>query len=214
MQKAPHTDGRPFSKRAGSKRAWCLAVLLGGLGNGSCSSAPGPAPVYLPATIEYHADGSIAAARLDDPATIQGLRCRNWVRFHQNGKLSACELAAETAIAGHTLPAASYLVFDEDGLLRSCFLSQDTQIDGYWCRGGPFKTATTFHPDGRLRSFFARDAVTIDGVACVANSHDAVQLHGNGRLAGCRLAADVTRDTETLRKGQVVRFDEAGRVSR
>jgi hypothetical protein len=209
MQKAPHTDGRPFSKRA-----WCLAALLGGLGSGSCSSAPGPAPVYLPATIEHHGDGSIAAALLDEPATIQGLPCRNRVRFHQNGKLSACELAAETEVAGHTLPAATYLVFDEDGQLRSCFLSQDTQIDGYWCRGGPFKTTTTFHPDGRLRSFFSRDAVTIDGVACVANSHDPVQLHGDGHLAGCRLAADVTRDAETLRKGQVVHFDEAGRLSR
>ena len=196
-----------------SKRAWCLAVLLGGLGNGSCSSAPAPAPVYLPATIEHHRDGSIAAALLDDPATIQGLPCRSWVRFHENGKLSTCELAAEATIQGHTLPAATYLVFDEEGQLRSCFLAQDTQIQGYWCRGGPFKTATTFHPDGRLRSFFSRDAVTIDGVCCVASSHDAVQLHGNGHLAGCRLAADVTRDAATLRRGQVVRFDDTGRVS-
>ena len=198
-----------------SKRAWCLAVLLGGLGNSSCSSAAAPAPArYLPATIEHHRDGGIAAALLDEPATIQGLPCRSWVRFHQNGKLSTCELAAEAAIAGHTLHTATYLVFDEEGQLRSCFLSQDTQIQGYWCRGGPFKTATTFHPVGRLRSFFARDAVTIDGVPCVASSHDPVHLHANGRLAGCRLAADVTRDAETLRKGQVVRFDDAGRVSR
>ena len=197
-----------------SKRAWCIALLLGGLGSGSCSSAPAPAPVYLPATIEHHRDGSIATALLDDPATIQGLPCRSWVRFHENGKLSTCELAAETTIEGHRLPASTYLVFDEEGQLRSCFLSRDTQIQGYWCRGGPFRTATTFHADGRLRSFFSRDAVTIDGVSCVASSHDAVLLHGNGRLAGCRLAADVTRDAETLRKGQVVRFDDAGHVAR
>ncbi|HZN39485.1 MAG TPA: hypothetical protein VFD82_11825 [Planctomycetota bacterium] len=216
MQTAPHTDGRPFSKRASSKRAgWCIAVLLGGLGSGSCSSAAEPAPArYRPATIEHHDGGGIAVALLAEPAAIQGLPCRSWVRFHQNGKLSTCELAEEAAIQGHRLPAATYLVFDDEGRLRSCFLAQDTLIAGYWCRGGPFKTATTFHPDGSLRSFFARDALTIDGVPCVASSHDAVHLHGNGRLAGCRLAADVTRDAETLRKGQVVRFDEAGRVSR
>lgn len=211
MQTALHGDGNVFSRRAGC----CIAVLLGGLGNGSCSSAAGPAPVrYLPASIEHHGDGSIAAALLAEPAAIQGLPCRSWVRFHRDGKLSTCELAADAAVQGHMLPAASFLVFDEEGQLRTCFLAQDTLIQGYWCRGGPFKTATTFHPDGRLRSFFARDALSIDGVSCVASSHDPVHLHGNGRLAGCRLAADITRDAETLRKGQVVRFDDAGRVSR
>jgi hypothetical protein len=204
------TDGRRSRKRV----SWCLLVLLGGLGN-SCSSAAAPAePRYLPASIEHHDDGSIAVALLGEPATIQGLPCRSWVRFHHNGKLSTCELAADAAVCGHMLPAASYLVFDEEGMLRSCFLAHDTLIQGYWCRGGPFKTATTFHPDGRLRSFFARDATTIDGVPCVTSSHDAIHLHGNGRLAGCRLAADVTRDAETLRKGQIVRFDDTGRVSR
>src|SRR5688572_27138483 len=94
MQTAPHTDGRPFSKRAG----WCIAVLLGGLGSGSCSSAAEPAPIrYLPASIEHHGDGSIAVALLDEPAAIQGLPCRSWVRFHQDGRLSTCELAAEAA---------------------------------------------------------------------------------------------------------------------
>lgn len=211
MHTAPHTDGRLFSKRAG----WCIAVLLGGLGSGSCSSAAEPAPVrYLPASIEHHGDGSIAAGLLAEPAAIQGLPCRSWVRFHQNGRLSTCELADEAAVQGQVLPAASYLVFDEEGQLRSCFLAQDTLIQGHWCRGGPFKTATTFHADGRLRSFFARDALSIDGVPCVASSHDPVHLHGSGRLAGCRLAADITRDAETLRQGQVVRFDDAGRVTR
>ncbi|HEX5051662.1 MAG TPA: hypothetical protein VFZ65_07825 [Planctomycetota bacterium] len=192
-----------------------LGALLG-LGNTACSATPAPAPAipFFAASIERRPDGSIAKGLLAEPASIGGVPCRGWVRLQPDGSLGSYELASETTIQGHTLPAASYVWLDDEGRLQSCFLAQDTEIQGYLCRGGPFKFATAFHPDGSLRAFFPREPVTIDGVSCAVSPLAPVFLHPDGHLAACRLGADLVRDGQTLRAGKDVHLDAQGRIVR
>ncbi|MEO6596541.1 MAG: hypothetical protein ABIP94_17455 [Planctomycetota bacterium] len=210
-----------FGARLQQRRRFMPASLLSlaiaatlSLGGAACSAATAPPPSmpFSEASIERHDDGSFAKGKLAEPTKIQGVPCRGWVRLHPDGSLSSFELAATATIQGHALPATSYVWLDEGSQLQTCFLSQDTTIQGYLCRGGPFKIATTFHADGSLRAFFPREPVTIDGVVCAASPLGPVYLHPDGHLAGCRLAEDLERGRQVLRRGTDVRFDEHGQL--
>jgi hypothetical protein len=193
-----------------------MAILVGftALCHG-CQVTPAPSPkaTFQPSSIECHPDGSVAKGLLTAPATIGGVPCQGWVRLQPDGRLSSFELAANTTIQGHELPAASYVWLDDDARLQTCFLLRDTQIQSYRCRGGPFKIATSFHANGMLRAFFPRDEVTIDGIPCAATTQAPVYLHESGKLAGCRLAADTTVEGKVTRRGETIQIDEDGHLS-
>ena len=197
-----------------SRRVWRL-VLIGSLAAASaCHSAP-LTPPELPfhaATVTRHFDGSIQKGLLATTTTIAGVPCKGWVRLQASGRLSSCELAANATIQGHTLPAASYVWFDDDGNLQTCFLACDAQLGGQVCRGGPFKIATSFHPNGNLRAFFPRDEIALGGVVCASSTQAPVYLHPDGQLAGCRLAADAVVDGQQLRSGDTIELDVGGHL--
>jgi len=184
----------------------CLAAL------GGCVAAPPGSPSFRAGSVQHHPEGGVALGFLAEPAIIAGVPCRGWVRLRPDGALSSFELAAAATVQGHALPAASYVWLDDAGRLQTCFLSCDTVLHGYVCRGGPFKMATSFHDNGALRAFFPRDEMTIDGVVCAATTQAPVHLHDNGRLAKCRLAADVTVGGRTLRRGDTIELDADGRL--
>lgn len=181
-----------------------------------CQSTAGPVsgPIvettFLSTTLERHPDGALAKGLLGAPTTIHGIPCQGWVSLLPDGRPSACELAANTTIQGHTLPAASHVWFDDEARLQTCMLSRDTTIQGFVCRGGPFRIATSFHPSGTLRAFFPRAPVTIDGIACASTTQAPVVLHEDGRLASCRLVADTTIDGATVRAGSTIHLAADG----
>lgn len=189
-----------------------LLLLVGATSVAGCAGAPLPAPEppFHANTVVRHAEGTIAKGCLVQPTVIHGVPCRGWVRLHPDGNLSSYELAEGAIVQGHTLPAATYVWLDDDSRLATCWLAHDATIQGHVCRGGPFKTATAFHPSGRLRAFFPRDDVVVDGVPCQASTQAPVYLHENGRLAGCRLATEFGRGGQMLRRGRDVHFDDAG----
>jgi hypothetical protein len=180
----------------------------------ACTQAPMPPaePQFHAASVEHHVDGGIARGLLAAPATIHGVPCRGWVRLNAAGGIAACELAAQTTIQGHTLPAASQVTFDEDGRLQSAILACDTVLQGRTCRGGPWRIPTSFHPNGNLRAFVPREPLLVDGALCESTTQAPVILHEDGRLARCRLAAEATIDGRTLRRGDTVELDAAGRL--
>ncbi len=195
-------------------RVWRLVLASALAAASACTSLT---PTELPfhtATVERHFDGSIRKGLLAAPTTIAGVPCKGWVRLQPDGRLSSCELAADTTIQGHNLPAASYVWFADDGQLQSCFLSSNAQLGGQMCRGGPFKLATSFHPNGTLHAFVPRDEITIGGVVCASSTQAPVYLHPNGQLAGCRLAADAMVDGQQLRSGDTIELDAAGHLQK
>ncbi|MCC7065652.1 MAG: hypothetical protein IT456_22795 [Planctomycetes bacterium] len=202
----------------GTSPPWTPVVLtaLMGLLCYGCQSAADPisGPVaestFLASTIERHPDGALAKGLLSAPTTIHGMPCQGWVRLLPDGRLSSWELAANTTIQGHELPAASYVWLDDEARLQTCFLSRDTTIQGFLCRGGPFKIATSFHTSGTLRAFFPRAPVTIDGITCASTTQAPVVLYEDGKLASCRLATDTTIHGATVRSGSTIHLAPDG----
>lgn len=180
----------------------------------ACSSPPTAVTesLFHAASIRRHFDGRIEQGLLVAKTTIHDVPCRGWVRLLADGRLGGCELAGPTTIQGHALPAASSVWFDDDGRLLTVFLACDTTLQGHACRGGPWQIPTSFHPNGNLRTFVPCDPVTIDGVPCAATTQAPVHLHEDGRLASCRVAADVSFDGRQLRRGDTVRIDGNGKL--
>jgi len=208
MEHVPAAVSRP------SRQVWYLLMVSSLAAANACHSAPIPPPElpFYASTVERHPDGSIQKGLLATPTTIAGVPCKGWVRLQPDGRLISCELAADTTIQGHHLPAASYVWFADDGQLQSCFLARNAELGGQMCRGGPFKIATSFHPNGNLHAFFPRDEIRLGGVVCAASTQAPVYLHPDGQLAGCRLAADAVVDGHQLRSGDTIELDAAGRL--
>jgi hypothetical protein len=98
--------------------------------------------------LDLNAAGALWGAWLDRDTMLDGHRCRGdgykaWsVRFHTNGALAGCYLAADTIESG--VPC-----------MRGTFLRE--------LRGGG-KTALHLFPDGRFRQCMAARDTTVDGV--------------------------------------------------
>jgi len=84
------------------------------------------------------------------------------------------------------VPCSGYVQLAPDGRIEYCFLVADERIDGIPCRHGSFWGEVT------------------GGVI--------VRFHDNGRLAACRLVADVTLAGQTFAKGKRISLDPEGNV--
>lgn len=207
-----HPTRRPKRARTMTLlRSIVPALLLAALGCACTGDSPRtPAErIYRSGTIERHADGSVAKAKLRGVETVAGLPCRDWIRFHPDGSLRGCRLDRETEVLGHRLPARSWLWFAEGGRLETAWLAEGRELGGVPCRGGG-KISTSFHPDGRVASTFLSTDATFDGVPCAASLLAPVRFHPDGRLAACRLAADWEHGATRHPRGSDLVFDERG----
>jgi hypothetical protein len=148
---------------------------------------------------------------------IQDFPCaKGWIHFRGNGELLSFQLSREHEFMNLRLPAQTWIHFpqDPDQGGYACVFPHALQVQGYLCRGGGgFKGIQTgFHPGGMLRSFFPPEDVLVDGVPCAASLLHAVRLHENGRIQGCRLAADHVQGGESYPKGRVLAFDINGGI--
>ncbi|BBB32008.1 hypothetical protein TTHT_0405 [Thermotomaculum hydrothermale] len=101
------------------------------------------------------------------------------------------------------------------------FLPHNTKIQGLLCRGDKHQGwETVFYTNGKLALAWLAKPAVIQGIPCAAASFwtelfggtAAVTFHPDGKLAGCKLAKDVTIDGHTFKKGDYVRFDSKGKL--
>jgi len=150
--------------------------------------------------------------RLARPETIDGVPCAERAWISADGRLESCTLAEATDFPGVRLPAGTRVGFAAPGRLDCVFLPGPTAIEGHVCRGRGHGFQTCFHPSGRLRFFNLERPETIDGVPCQRSSfwtevlvgRAGVELHADGSLAGCLLAAPLERDGVRLDRGSRV----------
>jgi hypothetical protein len=200
-------------RRMGGAGGAALALLALALSIAGCRAPQDPADLpFETASILRHADGSLRRARLLEETELGGLACRRWVWWHADGALDNVELARDSTVQGHALPAETRVFFDREGKLAHAWLSQDTVVDGHPCRGR-WKIDTAFHPNGRVRAFFPPHDVEIDGVPCDASVFHPVYLHPDGRLARCRLARAFEIGGERRAAGSTIELDERGEIA-
>jgi hypothetical protein len=161
--------------------------------------------------------------KLASPAVIDGIPCAptgSWhAQFYPSGRLASCPLAVPTTLAGHRLPAKTWVQLTEAGRLEGVWLPQDSYLDAHLCRGsGNRGWSVTFHPTGALRLCFLAQEEVIDGIPCQKGSfwnelrggnRTGVVLREDGRLKRCQAARDFTRNGVPVKKWEVVLIDSA-----
>lgn len=186
---------------------FCLALA-------ACRAPQDPADLpYRTGSFLRHENGCLKRAFLVQETELEGLPCRSWIWWYEDGRLDNVELAHGLTVQGHAFPAGTRVFFDREGRLAHAWLSEDAVVDGHPCRGG-MKIDTAFHPNGRVRAFFPPDTLEIDGVPCTASVFHPVYLHPDGRLRRCKLAGPVTIAGRTFEKGATLELDMAGRALR
>lgn len=174
-----------------------LAFAFTGLLLGSGFAATGQRDVTLHGVVftkvRTGTDG-FHIGRIDTETVVGGRACRaGWLHLHPDGTPAAFTAAHDIVLPHTTLPAGTWVTQDPAGVITVCALPRDTIVQGHLCRGtgGPKGVQVTFHPDGSLHRFFPAGPVVIDGVPCAPGLVSGmIELHPNGRLKSCRLAAD------------------------
>ena len=164
--------------------------------------------------------------KLTSITTVDGITCaptgRAYAEFYPLGRLASCPLAYDTVVAGHPLPANTWLQLTEDGHLTSVWLPQDAMLAGHRCRGTGYRGwSVSFHPTGALAQCYLGEVAVIDGVPCQRGTlwtelrgggNSSVHFREDGRLERCQAAYDFVRDGVEIRKWQVVQRDSAGQL--
>lgn len=198
-----------FGARAVARAAVVLLALT--LSACGCLVPQDPADLpYRTSSILRHENGSLRRAFLVEETELEGLPCRRWVWWYEDGRLDNFELAEERVVQGHAFPSGTRLFLDREGRLAHAWLARTTVVDGRPCRG-KWKIDTAFHPNGRVKAFFPPEDHEIDGVLCTASVFHPVYLHPDGRLRQCKLARAVTLAGRTFPRGATLTLDEAGR---
>jgi hypothetical protein len=169
---------------------------------------------------------ALVQRKLTSPVVIDDIHCAptGWshAQFYPSGRLASCPLAVPTTLAGHRLPAKTWVRLTEAGRLEEVWLPQDTYLGARLCRGtGDRGWSVTFHPTGALRLCYLAHEEVIEGIPCQKGSfwnevrggnQTAVYLREDGRLERCQAARDFTRNGVAVKKWMVVLLDSAGGV--
>lgn len=176
--------------------------------------------IYLSADEDKKSSRSSGQPAMDT-VIIQGVPCQGHVEYYSNGKLKTCTLAREDTLSGQPLPEGTVVTFNPEGVLDWCFLQKDEEIQGHLCKGQGHGWMTCFHPNGKLRiAWLGRDE-EIQGVP-VAEYNWWADAFGkgagtyfweNGRLRRCRLSRDFKIEERAFQKGDILTFDENGKLS-
>jgi len=120
------------------------------------------------------------------------------------------------------LPKGTIVYLHADGTLDRCFLPKPTRLEGHLCKGHSSEWDTVFHRNGKLRIIWLEEDELIQDIPCKratrlgemisGKKHSGVEFHPNGRLARARLSRDAQIQGVPLKEGDVVHFDEDGRL--
>lgn len=194
-----------------------LAVTLSLLASCACGAAtppPGGGPAWAGSSLEHDANGVLRKGRLRSDSEIQGIACRGWVHFDEQGELAQCKLAEDRAFQGGlVVPEDSTVFLNPDATLDYAWLARSMEIEGVPCRGGG-KMSTSFHPNGRVRTTFLSREAVFDGFRCSDSVMEPTTFRPDGSLAACTLAEAVTVDGTEWKRGTEVAIDADGGVTR
>jgi hypothetical protein len=165
--------------------------------------------------------GGIEPLVLDAPTLIDGIPCdasgsflrSRPVMVYPSGRLASCQLATETEVFGHTLPAETRIFLREDGSPRRALLSMNTFLQGVICRGGGRRShETTFHENGSLMACWLFGDQEIQGIPCRGSSFWGDLRHGDpsvifrddGELQSCQASRSITHQGRRFTRGDRV----------
>jgi hypothetical protein len=146
---------------------------------------------------------------------IDGRVYKGWLHLHENGVVSGGTLAKDARIDTMTIPAGTWVSFNQDDVLLRCRFPGDRVIDGHACvgtGGGLVGAAVDFHSNGRLAKFYSPGDVKIQSVPCRGGLFTPITLYRNGRLESCTLSDDYVDGERLYEEGRLVRLDDRGRI--
>ena len=169
---------------------------------------------------------SVVQVRLATDTIIDGYPCAatgsRSAELHEDGQLASCPLAVATTIAGHDLPAGTWVQLTNAGRLWSVWLPADTRLAGHLCHGTGYKGwAVRFHENGALMMCYLGAEANIDGVWCQrgtfwneirGGTRSSVSFDDSGRFRRCQASRDFEKDGVRVRKWQVVEVDDGGAI--
>lgn len=169
---------------------------------------------------------TVRQLKLEADTMIDGYHCgptgRASAEFHESGALASCPLFTPTIVAGHSLPAGTWIQLTDTGQLWSVWLPADTKLAGRLCHGTGYKGwSVRFHETGALAMCYLGTETQIDGVWCQRGTfwnelrggfESSVGFHPSGRLRRCQASRSFEKDGVRVQKWQVVEMDEAGAI--
>lgn len=161
---------------------------------------------------QYYKTGQLKKCQLKRTAVVQGITCRHWIRFFEDGTLKQFRAAQETEINGIQIPADTEVFLSKDGSVERCWFSRDMKIQGILCDGGAGKISTSFHENGKLMSCFLVKNQKIQGMPCMSSMFRYVMFYKSGGLRKFTLSEDKNIGGTLYRKGMTIEFDEMRQV--
>jgi hypothetical protein len=150
---------------------------------------------------------------LKQSALVNGILCRaDWIHLDSEMNPVLFQLEEEAKMLNSLFPKGTWIVKMQDGL--AVVFPTDTVIQGYSCLGGggPNGIRTSFYNNGNLKFFYAAKETEFEGIKCKGGSLHTISLHENGALQGCTLAKASFINGNWYKRGEKIRFDQAGRV--
>lgn len=180
--------------------------------------------VWLTAPVVASPRPRAVRSTLAEPTEVEGVPCAaGYLWRFEDGSLSRCTIDRDATVRGAALPKGATVAFNPDGSHAYVFLPRTTEIQGFQCRGSGHNFMTVFHPGGALKLCWMPEDREVQGIPCAGFSiwsdvfgrnPSGVYLHPNGKLADCRLSADVTIGGAFFKKGQRIRLDAEGHPTR
>lgn len=157
---------------------------------------------------DYPGTKNLWICEMDKAVTIQGIPCGpGRTVFEDGGKLTECRLEKDTEVEGYTCKGGmlSTQFFSKSGHLKYCSLGKDATVDGFECRSGPNLVLTG---KGKLWECGLKGTKQVGDFSCKST----VQLHKDGSLRRCKLAADAKVGDDTLPADSYVGLHDNGKL--
>ncbi len=177
---------------------------------------------------EDHSKGARVVVPEGEIIEVQGVSCSGRIEYYKNGNLEHCSLARDDTLSGQLFAAGTGVHFTEEGIFEWCFLRKTTEIQGYLCRGEGHGFMTRFYPNGQIRTAWLAEDQIIQGTPCakfrflaaligwaqggVGYKNGSTGFHENGMLRYCELSENFTIEGKRFRRGDVLRFDQDGKL--
>lgn len=159
----------------------------------------------------------LSIGQLAQNVEIDGLIYQGWLHRRDDGTVRGGLLAEKAVVNGVSIPAETWVSFNQKGQLRSCAFPANQTIQKHRCRGtggGSKGAVVVFYPNGKLKEFFAPGNVVIQNIPCTGGLFHSIQLHENGRLKSCTLSEAAMIGSTAFRSGERIKLDVNGRLMR
>lgn len=128
----------------------------------------------------YGKTKKVRSINFKEETTVQGIPCRFFVEFHENGKIKSCRLSKRIKIQGITLARNDGIIFHKNGILSLIRLIQPfLTIQGILIKKGSY---ILFYDTGQISSIQTRDAKKTLIQKITFENNSVIDLYKNGRI--------------------------------